>query len=119
MNEDKIINIKPRDLGEGEWADIVAIRPDGSVVAYDCKATLENLQFIVGGNVEVVPFFNKIGDGLSCAVLCNEEGKLRQYPINTRATLEWAKCYNLAGSHDMLVGDVVVLSGKAKKEWER
>jgi hypothetical protein len=51
-------------------------------------------------------------------VLANEEGKLKNLPYNNRATLEWGKCTGQGGS-DHLVGDVVVLTGNARKRFMR
>ena len=38
--------------------------------------TLENLQKIVGGHIEVVPV------ATNTVIICNEEGKIRQLPTN-------------------------------------
>lgn len=107
--------LKPRPLEEGEWGDIVMVRPNGQYVLYTCEPTLENLQSLVGGYIEVIPGFTKYGR-IPCIVLGDEEGKLKNKPYNNRATLEWSKCMN--NSPDTLVGDIVVLSGKAKRKFK-
>lgn len=121
-DEEKILDLKGKSLEEGEWSDIVVIRPHGEYVSYKCDPSLENMQALVGGYIEVVPMFSKIGS-MSCLVLCDEEGKLKGKPVNNRATLEWAKCCPQLQQNgqflDMLVGDIVVLTGKAKKKFER
>lgn len=59
---------------------------------------LEHLQKAVGGYIEVVP---STQDGYS--IVCNEEGKLNNLPINYKATmLHWHH-------NDPLCGDVVII----------
>jgi hypothetical protein len=96
--------------------NVIVIHPDGRYEPVECKGklSLEKAQELVGGYVEIVPMFDKFS-GVSCVVLCDEEGKLKHKPINNRATLEWYKCASLGG--DMLVGDVVVVMGPARKGW--
>jgi len=106
---------KSRPLEEGEWGDVVMVRPNGQYVLYKCEPTLENLQALVGGYIEVIPGFTKYGR-VPCIVLGDEEGKLKNKPYNNRATIEWARCMNQR-SHD-LVGDIIVLSGAAKRKFK-
>ena len=107
--------IKGRHLEEGEWGDIVVIRPNGQYVLYNCDPERANLQSLVGGYIEVIPGFSKFSR-MECTVLADEEGKLRNKPYNNRATLEWGKCTGQGGA-DHLVGDVVVLTGAARKRF--
>ena len=107
---------KSRQLDDGDWGDIVVIKPHGAYILFNCDPTLENLQSLVGGYIEVIPGFTKFGN-MSCIVLGDEEGKLKGYPVNNRATIEWSRCINC--SPDMLVGDIVVLTGAAKTHFER
>jgi len=107
---------KSRQLEDGEWGDIVVVHPNGQYVLYNCPPTLENLQALVGGYIEVIPGFTKF-NGQPCIVLGDEEGKLKHKPTNNRATIEWARCLN--GSGDYLVGDIVVLTGAAKTQFEK
>jgi len=107
--------LKPRPLEEGEWGDIVMIRPNGTYVLYTCEPTLENLQALVGGYIEVIPGFTKYGR-IPCVVFGDEEGRLKNKPYNNRATLECAKTMN--SSVHQLFGDIVVLSGKAKRKFK-
>lgn len=53
--------------------------------------TLENLQRSVGGLIEVFRFAS------DCAIICNEEGKLMNLPLN---------CYCVG---ELFVGDIVVV----------
>ena len=108
-------NLKGRPLEEGEWSDIVVIRPNGRYDSYHCEPTLENLQTLVGGYIEVIPGFTKFGR-IPCMVFGDEEGKLKHKPYNNRATVECAKCMN-SSVHE-LVGDIVVLSGSAKRKFK-
>jgi hypothetical protein len=104
-----------------EKDNLIVIHPNGEYEKWTLKKplTLEHAQQLVGGYVERVPMFDKFcdeqGNKRSCAVLCDEEGKMKNKPINTRATIEWSKCISLGG--DMLVGPVVVVMGIAAKGW--
>jgi hypothetical protein len=98
-----------------ELSQIIVLHPDGTRDIH----MLEELdgfkaRKLVGGYVQVVPVFRKF-EGMSCVVLCDEDGKMTGKPYNVRATLEWKRC---AGGHDdMLVGDVVVVTGPARRKW--
>jgi hypothetical protein len=90
---------------------------------------LEQLQKIVGGWIELVPYFQTIEHGgklRNCRVLCNEEGKLARpepLPVNELATELWwkalaraggrnpARPIAFAGDRDVLVGNIIVLFG--------
>lgn len=61
--------------------------------------TLEELQYYVGGYIQVVPF----PDGTM--IVLNEEGKLENLPINPGATEVWIKHYGYA---DVMVGPALV-----------
>jgi hypothetical protein len=60
--------------------------------------TLEELQNLVGGYIELTYTTD------SRMMIVNEEGKLKQSPVNLRATLRHAY-----GAVDTIVGDAVVL----------
>lgn len=85
------------------------IKSDGTTEEVSGKATLEKIQGLVGGYIESVPWFTKFNDE-PCQVWCDEEGKLKHYPMNETATKLW---YNQArvGGGDHLVGDIVILTG--------
>lgn len=73
-------------------------RPDeafGHMTNISCS--LENLQRLVGGYIEVVD----LGPGL--AILCNEEGKIQRLTPNMHL-----------GS-DVLVGDIVIIGTKGEE----
>ena len=73
----------------------------------DEQPTLEELQKMVGGYIEVVYAPN--GD----QIILDEEGRLKDKPINKDASEHW-----LGDKWDSeqanIVGDAVVLSGKAR-----
>jgi hypothetical protein len=77
----------------------------------DKPPTLEELQELVGGYIEVAYAPN--GD----QIIMDEEGKLKNKPINWEATEHWlGKKENYAIYPDVIVGDVIILSGNAKQE---
>ena len=75
-------------------------------VIKDRKPTLEELQKLVHGWIEIVT----LGDGTQ--LICNEEGKIYSHPLNEKAT----KIAHETGVllDDWLVGDIVHLKGKAR-----
>jgi hypothetical protein len=79
---------------------VLIIHADGSGHQSLIDPTLETLQTIVGGDIEIVT----IGD---CHLYCNEEGKLQGLPINIRATeFAWTLGWPQG---DVLCGNVVFL----------
>lgn len=70
----------------------------------------------VGGYIELVPEFDTYLHQ-RCIVWCNEEGKLKEMPVNHRATLAWNDAVGgrllPAGQPplDVLVGDILVITG--------
>lgn len=83
----------------------VMIRADGTVETVEVgeEITLHRLQELVGGYIETVSPRFPVSDKL--VMLCDEEGKLKEKPVNDLAS---ACAYLLAG--DYLVGDVIILS---------
>lgn len=68
----------------------------------DGKAfTLTELQGLVGGDIQIVPL-----DGIHQQLVCNEEGKIKQLPLNRVATAIWEAAY---GHTDMIVGNAVIV----------
>jgi hypothetical protein len=99
-----------------EKSQIIIIYPNGEYEVNEMETLdLKTAQKLVGGYVQVVPLFNKF-EGMSCVVLCDEEGKLKGYPPNTRATIEWKRCAPQVRD-DMLVGNIVVVTGPARRKW--
>ena len=83
----------------------VMIRADGTVETVDVgeEITLRRLQELVGGYIETVSPRFPVSDEL--VMLCDEEGKLKEMPMNELAS---ACAYLLEG--DCLAGDVIILS---------
>ena len=60
---------------------------------------LEELQHMVNGMIQIVPFNDKL-------LVCNEEGKLTgKCKYNMRATMEWINVY---GYTDVMYGNVLI-----------
>lgn len=72
--------------------------------------TLEQYHQWVGGYIELIPYFNHFL-GKECAAFCNEEGKLENLPINRAATDLWAEQYPQIRGVDVLVGNIVIVTG--------
>ena len=73
--------------------------------------SLADMKKIVGGWIEYAH------DDGETQIICNEEGKLFGLPYNEEATKLWyIKHHEKYGTpiHDVLVGDVLVLTGKAR-----
>lgn len=87
------------------------IRTDGLVEirTLDGQPKLEDLQAIVGGYIELVPLFGT-WQGEEAAMFCNEDGKGSALPINRAATALWHGAAH-GDTGDVLVGDVVIVSG--------
>ena len=77
----------------------------------DKEPTYKEIKKLVGGYIEVA-----YDDGKT-QIICNEEGKIEGHPYNEAATVEWNKLLesNKFYEHntDVLVGDVVILTGEA------
>ena len=77
--------------------------------------TLKEAQDFVGGMVECITFPN--GDLL----IVNEEGKLKQLPLNPEATLLWRITFTkdkyIIGYDDFVVGPAILIKKKALKQW--
>lgn len=81
----------------------------------DQAPVFTDLQAAVGGFIEAVPGLQKYGNDDAVA-FCNEEGKLQHLPFNYTATKLWACNYGVPVKElgDVLVGDIVVLTGDAE-----
>lgn len=61
--------------------------------------SLDELNGFVGGHIELVTLRD-------CYIVCNEEGKLEDLPVNIKATHFWRGLLPECG--DFLVGDVLI-----------
>jgi len=76
---------------------------------------LKSAQEFVGGYVEGITFPN--GDYL----IINEEGKLKNLPVNVEATKLWRATFTkdkyAFGYDDFVVGPAILIKAKALKRW--
>ena len=79
------------------------------------EPTLESAQEFVGGYVEGISLPN--GDYL----LVNEEGKLKDLPLNPEATALWKATFDndqyITGRNDFVVGPAILIKKDALKRW--
>ena len=79
------------------------------------EPTLKAAQEFVGGYVEGITFPN--GDYL----IINEEGKLRNLPLNPEATALWKATFDndnfITGRNDFVVGPAILIKKSALKIW--
>ena len=79
------------------------------------EPNLKAAQEFVGGYVEGIPFPN--GDYL----IVNEEGKLRNLPLNEEATKLWKDTFDndnyITGRNDFVVGNAILIKKDALKIW--
>ena len=79
------------------------------------EPNLKEAQEFVGGMVEGITFPN--GDYL----IINEEGRLRQLPLNPEATALWRATFDndnfVTGRKDFVVGPAILIKKDALKIW--
>lgn len=95
---------------------MIVIDADGHRDERTLKAApkLEELQKMVGGYIQLVPAFNRVAhsSGMQkCVVLCNEDGKNLDMPVNQEATRLWQLSAGSQRIYDVLVGPIVILFG--------
>lgn len=100
--------------------------PEPRVTEYTAEIPLGELQRVVGGYIEIVPYWitAKVGrDSATRApacVFCNEEGKLHRLPRNHFADALWKEAIAADFGHrgtpqgDYLVGPVAIVTGDAE-----
>jgi len=93
---------------------LIAVQPDGTITKTDIdKApSLEDLKEIVGGFIEMIPYFTSY-DGEHCVAFCNEYGKLPHVnlPRNEPAQILWERAYGGIIVEDYLVGPIAIVVG--------
>lgn len=83
---------------------------EGTIIE-ELAQDLRTLQTILGGYIEAVPgLFDRQGRA-QAMLWCNEEGKLKDLPINHRATALWWALDAAARGMDQLRGTVIVTGG--------
>ena len=111
---------------------LLAITPHGAIVGHRIKSVPDyrTLRAIVGGPIELVPYFagpvagevrfnnsdaevSFTDHNMTCVAFCNEHGKLEGQPPNMVATSMWREItpYEI---DDHLVGVVAILIGDAE-----
>jgi hypothetical protein len=79
------------------------------------EPSLKEAQEFVGGYVEGITFPN--GDYL----IINEEGKLKNLPLNPEATVLWRATFDndnyITGRNDFVVGPAILIKKAALKTW--
>jgi hypothetical protein len=79
------------------------------------EPSLKEAQEFVGGYVEGITFPN--GDYL----IINEEGKLKNLPLNPEATALWRATFDndnyITGRNDFVVGPAILIKKAALKTW--
>jgi hypothetical protein len=92
---------------------LITMKADGTLVkvVQRGKPTLTQLQQAVGGYIEIVPYFARLGEYNRGTAYCNEEGKIKRpsLPYNANATRAWEFVHSLA-DQDNLVGDVLFVA---------
>lgn len=89
------------------------------VLLIDGPPTLDALKAGIGdGHLEAVPYFDRIehdGHWHNCVAFRDEDGKLKQLPMNVRATRLWnqalLKRRGCTADPDFLVGQILVVIG--------
>lgn len=82
------------------------LRVDGTEQELDHRPTYDEAVKIVGGYIE---FVKGKKDSKTLTMVVDEEGRLKGYHKNSKATLlYWARCPYCA---DVIMGDVLVLEG--------
>ena len=76
----------------------------------DRQLSLSELQKMVGGYIHVVTIETDMGE---THIIMDEEGKLKNKPINVEATGLWFPNQSVLETPDHIVGDAVVLTDKA------
>jgi hypothetical protein len=91
---------------------MLIVRADGKLTIHeltDCP-TDEQLQDIVGGDIELVRHFDRF-EGYPCVAFRREQGALLGLPFNRTATVLWRLHLGFSEKHmpEVLVGDIVII----------
>jgi hypothetical protein len=106
---------------KGRITLILPDTPEPQITEYASELPLDELQGLVGGYIELVPYWNSYGERggarVPCRVFCNEDGKRLPMPTNKLATLLWTQAIAADYGHrgapmgDYLVGPVAIVTG--------
>jgi hypothetical protein len=78
----------------------------GKSTVLEISGSLESLQKLVGGNIEVAP-----QPSTEYTIYCNEEGKLLGLPVNGKAQQIWQALWRTDFLADYLAGDIFITGG--------
>jgi hypothetical protein len=87
-----------------EWSMIVLPQPK----ILTSQPPLEMLQYGVGGNIELIPYFNNLYQR-PCVAFCNEYGKQLMMKPNKLAQKLWEESLGRPILEDHLVGNIVII----------
>jgi hypothetical protein len=111
---------------KGRLTLIAPDAPEPQITDYSSEIPLGELQRLVGGYIELVPFWitAKVGRDIAtrvpARVFCNEDGKRLQLPRNHFADALWVEAIAADFGHrgtprgDFLVGPVAIVTGDAE-----
>jgi hypothetical protein len=93
--------------------EMLILKVDGTTetIRTEKPPTLDQLQEAVGGYIQIVPDWPR-WTSKPCEVYCDENGLLKEKPLNRQATLAWRAQLKGAYDPDMarLWGDVVIVT---------
>ena len=93
---------------------LISVSPDGRIrkEGIDKAPDYTELNKIVGGHIELIPFFTHY-NGHPCVAFCNEEGKFPHFnlPYNRYAQALWEKAAGRLITEDCLVGTIAIIVG--------
>jgi hypothetical protein len=91
---------------------MIVVKASGEIVSTKLtkQPTLEQLRDGVGGDIELVPFFNKFMNR-ECVTFCNAYGKMNGLGFNPTAQMFWSNAYGKRIYEDHLVGDILIIVG--------
>lgn len=87
---------------------ILLVKPNENPIVTDIDYTLKAMQRVVDGHIEITyPFANK-----KIALICNEEGKINDLPLNRTITDETGEVI------DYIAGDFFICQRNDKMDFE-
>ena len=103
---------------------MLIVRADGKLTIHDLTdcPTDEQLQDIVGGDIELVRYFDRF-EGYPCVAFRREQGALLGLPFNRTATVLWRLHLGFSEKHmpEALMGDIVIIrtgDEETSRDWE-
>lgn len=89
--------------------NVLKANGDLEIHDFETEPTLEQLQRMVGGFIEIVPGFNKYL-GADCEAYCNEDGIRLNLPRNEQASRQWRlQLHGRLQQEPRLLGDIVIV----------